>query len=66
MSTLERHPGSELRPDAPPDLEGATAEEVVAWGVEQFGSQMALACSFQQEESVLLDMLLKTDRKSVV
>ena len=58
MSTLERQSGSELRPDAPPDFEGAQAEEVVAWGLERFHPQISLACSFQQEETVLLDMLL--------
>ena len=53
MSTVD-----ELRPDAPPDLEGASAEEVVAWGLDRFHPSIALACSFQQEESVLLDILL--------
>ncbi len=61
MSTVE-----ELRIDAPPDLEDATAEEVIAWGLERFHPSMALACSFQQEESVLLDMLLKTRRDARV
>lgn len=53
MSTID-----ELRSGAPPDLEHATAEEVVAWGLDRFHPSIALACSFQQEESVLLDILL--------
>ena len=61
MSTIE-----ELRIDAPPDLEDATAEEVVAWGIDRFHPSIALACSFQQEESVLLDILLKTRRDARV
>ena len=61
MSTVE-----ELRIDAPPDLEDATAEEVVAWGLDRFHPSIALACSFQQEESVLLDMLFKTRRDARV
>ena len=61
MSTAQQ-----LRPDAPPDLEDATAEEVIAWGIDQFHPSIALACSFQQEESVLLDMLLKTRRDARV
>ena len=61
MSTAQQ-----LRPDAPPDLEDATAEEVIAWGIDQFHPSLALACSFQQEESVLLDMLLKTRRDARV
>ena len=61
MSTAQQ-----LRPDAPPDLEDATAEEVIAWGLDQFHPSIALACSFQQEESVLLDMLLKTRRDARV
>jgi len=34
-----------------------TAEDVVAEAVERFHPRMALACSFQKEETVLLDML---------
>jgi phosphoadenosine phosphosulfate reductase len=40
-----------------PDLEGATAQEVLAYGLEQFHPRLTLACSFQKEESVLLHML---------
>jgi phosphoadenosine phosphosulfate reductase len=55
------HPtAAQLTKDAPPELESLTADEVVAWAVQTFGSQVALACSFQQEESVLLDMLAAT------
>ena len=61
MSTID-----ELRAGAPPDLEDATAEEVVAWGLDRFHPSIALACSFQQEESVLLDILLKTRRDARV
>lgn len=46
-----------LDPASPPDLEHLSAEEVVAWALERFHPGVALACSFQQEESVLLDML---------
>ncbi|MCK9248440.1 MAG: phosphoadenylyl-sulfate reductase [Solirubrobacteraceae bacterium] len=45
------------RPVEIPDLEGATAEEVVAWGLDTFHPGIALASSFQQEESVLLDIV---------
>jgi phosphoadenosine phosphosulfate reductase len=40
-----------------PDLEGATAQEVLAYGVEHFHPRLTLACSFQKEESVLFHML---------
>jgi phosphoadenosine phosphosulfate reductase len=40
-----------------PDLETATAEEVLAYGVEQFHPRLTMACSFQKEESVLVHML---------
>jgi phosphoadenosine phosphosulfate reductase len=49
-----------LDPENPPDLEHLSAEEVVAWGLERFHPGIALACSFQQEESVLLDILFAT------
>jgi phosphoadenosine phosphosulfate reductase len=40
-----------------PDLEGATAQEVLAYGIQQFHPRLTLACSFQKEESVLFHML---------
>jgi phosphoadenosine phosphosulfate reductase len=40
-----------------PDLERATAQEVLAYGVQQFHPRLTLACSFQKEESVLFHML---------
>jgi phosphoadenosine phosphosulfate reductase len=44
-----------------PDLEGATAQEVLAYGVEHFHPRLTLACSFQKEESVLFHMLSGLD-----
>lgn len=46
----------------PPSLAGAEelgAEELLAGVVEEFHPRLALACSFQKEESVLLHMLLR-------
>jgi phosphoadenosine phosphosulfate reductase len=40
-----------------PDLESATAQKVLAYGVERFHPRLTLACSFQKEESVLFHML---------
>jgi phosphoadenosine phosphosulfate reductase len=40
-----------------PDLERSTAEEVLAYGVENFAPRLTMACSFQKEESVLFGML---------
>jgi phosphoadenosine phosphosulfate reductase len=40
-----------------PDLEPATAQEVLAYGVERFAPRLTIACSFQKEESVLFHML---------
>ena len=47
-----------LDPQAPPDLESLSAEELLAFAVERFHPKLVCACSFQKEESVLLDMLL--------
>jgi phosphoadenosine phosphosulfate reductase len=41
------------------DVEAMTAEEVVETMLERFHPGVALACSFQKEESVLLEMLLE-------
>lgn len=38
-------------------LEDAAPQEVLRWGVERFGRGLVLACSFQAEDLVLLDML---------
>ena len=44
-----------------PDLEHASAQEVLAYGVEHFHPRLVLACSFQKEESVLFHMLSELD-----
>jgi phosphoadenosine phosphosulfate reductase len=41
----------------PTDAESLSAEEVLAFCLAQFPGRVALACSFQKEESVLLEML---------
>jgi phosphoadenosine phosphosulfate reductase len=49
-----------------PDLESATAQEVVAWALGEFPGKVALACSFQKEETVLLDMLFAVEPQARV
>jgi phosphoadenosine phosphosulfate reductase len=50
----------------PPDVESMTAEEVVRFSLETFPGKVALACSFQKEESVLLDLLFGLEPKARV
>src|SRR5262245_31119995 len=38
-----------------------TAEAVIRYCLENFPGKVALACSFQKEETVLLDLLLTAD-----
>ena len=45
----------------PPDLESWPAQRVVEYVLGEFPGRVALACSFQKEESVLLDMLLELE-----
>ncbi|MGH3025767.1 MAG: phosphoadenosine phosphosulfate reductase family protein, partial [Gaiellaceae bacterium] len=40
-----------------PDLEQASAQEVLAYALERFHPQLKTACSFQKEETVLAHML---------
>ena len=40
-----------------PDLERASAQEVLAYAIEHFHPQLKTACSFQKEETVLAHML---------
>jgi phosphoadenosine phosphosulfate reductase len=47
-------------------LEAMRAEEVVALCLDEFPGKVSLACSFQKEEAVLLDMLLRHDPKARV
>jgi len=42
---------------ATPDLESASAQEVLAYAIEHFHPRLKTACSFQKEESVLAHML---------
>ena len=45
----------------PNNVEQWSPEQVLEWLVEQFPGKVALACSFQKEETVLLDMLFALD-----
>ncbi|HET8672783.1 MAG TPA: phosphoadenylyl-sulfate reductase [Thermoleophilaceae bacterium] len=44
-----------------PDLEQASAQEVLEHMVEQFHPRLYVACSFQKEASVIMDMLLRIE-----
>jgi phosphoadenosine phosphosulfate reductase len=45
----------------PSDLESWTAQEILRFCLDTFKSKVALACSFQKEESVLLDLLFELE-----
>jgi phosphoadenosine phosphosulfate reductase len=45
----------------PSDVEAMSAQEVLRWCVDSFPRKVSLACSFQKEESVVLDMLLELE-----
>ena len=47
--------------DHPPDLEDASAEEVLGYVVERYHPRLYVACSFQKEASVIMDMLLRIE-----
>jgi phosphoadenosine phosphosulfate reductase len=53
-------------PPEPAELEAMQAPEIVALLLETFPGRVALACSFQKEESVLLDLLFEQDPKARV
>jgi phosphoadenosine phosphosulfate reductase len=48
-------------PAAVPDLEGHSPEEVLEYLVERFHPRLYVACSFQKEASVIMDMLLRIE-----
>jgi phosphoadenosine phosphosulfate reductase len=47
-------------------VEAMSAEEILALCLREFPGQVALACSFQKEESVLLDLLFNLEPKARV
>jgi len=52
--------------ELPSDVESMSAAEILRFCVETFPGKVALACSFQKEESVLLDLLFAIDPKARV
>jgi phosphoadenosine phosphosulfate reductase len=50
----------------PPDVESKSADEVLRFCVETFPGKVALACSFQKEETVLLDLLFGIEPRARV
>ncbi|HZO34098.1 MAG TPA: phosphoadenylyl-sulfate reductase [Gaiellaceae bacterium] len=58
-ATTFRLPGADA-------VEAMSAEDVLRFTLEQFPGRVALACSFQKEESVLLDMLFAIEPKARV
>jgi phosphoadenosine phosphosulfate reductase len=48
------------------EIEAMSAEEVLRYSLERFPGTVALACSFQKEESVLLDLLFGIEPKARV
>jgi phosphoadenosine phosphosulfate reductase len=50
----------------PPEVESWPAQRVVEFVLDAFPGRVALACSFQKEESVLLDMLFELDPRARV
>ena len=50
----------------PADVEVMTPEQILAYVLEQFPGRVALACSFQKEETVLLDMLFALEPEARV
>ena len=50
----------------PSDVESMNAQEIVRFCLESFPGKVSLACSFQKEESVLLDLLFELEPKARV
>jgi phosphoadenosine phosphosulfate reductase len=50
----------------PSEIESYSAEDVLALCLREFPGKVSLACSFQKEESVLLDMLFALEPKARV
>ena len=46
---------------APPDLERSSAQDVLRYAVDRFHPRLTVACSFQKEASVIMDMLVRIE-----
>jgi len=46
-------------PETRNDFENLTTMDIVTWALERYGPRIALACSFQAEESVLIDLMYR-------
>ena len=57
-----RHPEQLI--DAAPPVEPMTAEEVLGHMVERFHPRLYVACSFQKEASVIMDMLVRIEPRA--
>jgi phosphoadenosine phosphosulfate reductase len=55
-----------LQRSLPADVESWPAQRVVEYALGEFPERVALACSFQKEETVLLDMLFELEPKAHV
>jgi phosphoadenosine phosphosulfate reductase len=49
-----------IRTEVTAGLDDLSAEEILAWALDKFSPRIALACSFQAEGSVLIDMINRT------
>src|ERR1700712_5332558 len=47
--------------DRPAEMEDSSAEEVLEYLVDRFHPRLYVACSFQKEASVIMDMLLRIE-----
>jgi phosphoadenosine phosphosulfate reductase len=55
-----------LQRSLPADVESWPAQRVVEYALGEFPERVALACSFQKEETVLLDLLFELEPKAHV
>src|SRR4051794_9033267 len=51
-------------PSPAPDLEALTAHEVLEHMVREHHPRLAVACSFQKEATVIMDMILRIEPKA--
>lgn len=60
--TLDAHEVGQLAQK----IDALTAQQVVSWALERFGSKMVFASSFGAEDVVVIDLLMKEDPKARV
>lgn len=59
LNSIAAAPASSIPAPGLPDLDGASAQDILAWALNEFSSQIGVACSMQ--DAVVVDLAVRID-----